>query len=179
MPGGAIGLSLGMCYAGQPTVLNPQPVTETHPVAATSQNIPFGAPVISNGDNTVSMADATITAANFGGIAANTTGQNNTYVAPGTNSGIGGYYPPGSPCSVHKEGYFGVFVGYGAANVTNGGKVYVRKATSANVPSAAAIGQFEALADSTANVEITSARWFTNHVDANGMAQVKLIYAAN
>lgn len=178
MPLQAIGLTLGMGYAGMPSVLNPQPVTETHIVAAGSANIPFGAPVIQNTDNTVKMADSTFTAANFGGIAASTTKQNNTYISPGVNS-AGGYYAAGDPASIHKEGYFVVYVGFGAGAVTAGGTVYVRKAVSSSVPATSAIGQFEATADGSTNVAVPTLKFYTNHVDANGMAQVKVLYPVN
>lgn len=179
MPLSAIGLTLNMGYAGEPSVLNPQPITETHIVASGSANIPFGSPVIQNTDNTVKMADSTFTAANFGGIASPTTKQLNNYTVPGTIGASGGFYAAGEAASIHKEGYFVVYVGFGASSVTAGGTVYVRKAVSSSVPSSAAIGQFEATADGSTNVALTNVKFYTNHVDANGMAQVKMIYAIN
>ena len=68
MPGSVIQLTMNFGYPGSYSRM-PDDVVMNKPVKSDSADIKFGSAVILNGDNTFSAADATLTAANFAGIA--------------------------------------------------------------------------------------------------------------
>ena len=68
MPGSVIQLTMNFGYPGSYSRM-PDDVVMNKPVKSDSADIKFGSAVILNGDNTFSAADATLTSANFAGIA--------------------------------------------------------------------------------------------------------------
>lgn len=173
MPGSTVGLSLNYGFAGNIS-RTPDSLIENHPVKSDSANIPFGAPVIQNGDNSVSFGGATLTATNFGGVAAAEAKQLSTY--PTSSANTGNNYLPLQPCDIVKRGIVNVKVGRGTP--TAGGSVYVRTALNGSFP-ASLIGDFEAASDGGNSVLLTNACWHTGKVDANGIAELKLKYSNN
>jgi hypothetical protein len=173
MPGSTIGLSLPYGFAGNVSHES-SPKIENRVVKSNSAAIPFGAPVILNTDNTVSLADATVTADNFGGIAVAEVKQLTTY--PNSTGTTNGAYQPGQPCDFVKEGIVNVKAGRGT--LTAGGKVYVRTALSTAYPSSL-IGDLEGDSDPGKNVVIPSLSWHTGKKDSNGITTLKLKYPNN
>lgn len=173
MTGSAIGTSLNYGYAGTVS-RSKDSVIESRPVKSDSADIPYGHPVIQNTDDTYSKADATLTAANFGGIAVATVKQMRTY--PNTTDNTPNVYKPLDPCDVIKEGVVCVKMAQG--NPTTGGAVYVRTALNGAFP-AEVIGDLRAAADAGNTVQLTNASWYSNRKDVNGIAELKLKYPNN
>lgn len=176
MPGKAIGIELNLGYPGSvsrsiDTIITPRTVksvitdnTETEP------SIIFGEPVILNSDNTYTRFGATGTAATFAGIAIREVKQATDYFS------AAGSYLPGETADVIERG--SVTVKCNVGTPTAGGKVYVRIAANASIPNGV-VGQFEAAADTTNTVEITNARWKTNKLDSNGVAELQILTRVN
>lgn len=172
MPGKTVGISLGYGFAGNVSQNGPgQPVIESRLVADDSANIPFGAPVILNADNTVSFGGADLLPANFYGVAIARVKQTLTY--PDSTDDEAGYYKPGEMCSIITQGTVSVKVGYATGSVQAGSGVYVRNAATGNYPGSVA-GDFGG-ADDGADAELLSnAVWANGRVDANDIAELKL-----
>lgn len=170
MPGTTVGLSLNFGYAGNVSRQSYSEI-EAHPVNASSAAVPFGSAVILNSDNSVSLADATITAANFAGIAVAEVKQMTIY--PTTTGSTGGSYAASRPCDVLKRGIATVTLGSRATTPTAGGAVYIRTVLNGTYPSAQ-IGDFEAASDSTNSVQLTNCVWNTGKVDANNIVELKI-----
>lgn len=167
MPGYAIGLSFNYGFSGNVS-RSPDCIIEAKPVAADSDSIFFGQPVVLNSDNTFDApTSTTLTAANFAGVAIAEARQNNTYPPNNAN----GSYAPDSMCDVLQRGVVTVNVQRGTP--TAGGAVYVRTQLSTEFPSAV-IGGFEAQADGSQTVLLTNCTWYSGLVDANGMAELKI-----
>lgn len=173
MPGTTVGLSLNYGFAGNISRESGCKI-ESRPVKSNSAAIPFGAVVMLNTDNSVSLADANLTAANFGGISAAEVKQMTTY--PNSTDSTGGAYQPNQPCDFVKEGIVNVKAGRGT--LTAGGAVYIRTVLNSSYP-ASLIGDIEAASDSGKNVAIPSLSWNTGKTDANGIAELKLKYPNN
>ena len=169
MPGSTVGLSLNYGFAGNVSRSGMVPEIEVHPVKSTSAAIPFGSAVILNTDNTVSLADATLTNSNFGGIAVAEVKQLTTY--PTSTGSTAGQYNASQPADILKRGIACVKVGRGTPAA--GGAVYIRTVLNGSYPNSL-IGDFEAASDSTNSVQVTNLVWATGKVDANGIAELKL-----
>lgn len=137
--------------------------------AAGEDNIPFGAPLAYSGTGVVQMG-ASATAAQFLGVAAR---EVKTAVEYATQDV--GQYAPGEAVPVFQRGCINVKCQKGtpAAN----GAVYVRVAANAAY-STAAVGGFEAEADSTNTVQLTNAKW-AGPADANGVAELRIMTIIN
>lgn len=170
MPGTAIGINLGLGYAGTPTRQDDN-VIRNRISGETSANIVFGAPVVLASDNTYKNWAADSTAATFAGVAVANVKTNQTAYASGS---IGsGYYSPKQAVDVLERGSIMVFCKTGTP--TAGGKVYIRTVASGGK----LVGDFEAVADSTNSVEITNAKWTSGKMDSNKLAEVTILNRVN
>jgi hypothetical protein len=158
-------------FAGNQSHSGMGAIIEPHPVNASSAAIPFGAAVILNADNSVSLADATLTAANFAGISFAEVHQRSDY--PVTTAGLGGSYAPKQTADVAKFGIFCVNLGLRATTPTAGGPVYIRTVLNGTYATAL-IGDFEAASDTTNSILLTNATWYNGKVDGNNVALIKL-----
>lgn len=169
MPGTAIGINLGLGYAGCITRQDDNLVRNRISSEA-SANIVFGAPVVLSTDNTYKNWGASSTAATFAGIAVANIKTNQTYGASVSGSG---YYAPKQPVDVLERGSIAVFCKTGTP--TAGGAVYIRVVAA----SGKEIGDFEATADSTNNILIPNAKWTSGKMDSNKLAEVTILSRVN
>jgi len=160
MPGQVIGKRLQQGYPGSPTrssdivVLNRVCVGE----------LPFGAPVFLNPDNTVKQFGSDGADARFMGFAVRIVKEQQSIFET-----VGGYRD-GELADVLTRGSISVpFKGTGTP--TAGGSVYIRIAANASLPSAE-IGDVEAAADGTNTVLISNARFTTGQTDDHGIIEV-------
>lgn len=158
MPNGQAG-----SYARQPDM-----IINTHP-AGGEANIPFGAPLIYSSGTVVQMG-AAATAAQFIGVAAREIKTALNYLDPGA-----GEYAPGEAVPVFQRGSINVFCQKGTPALN--GAVYVRITANAAY-STAAVGGFEAEADSTNTVQLTNCKW-AGPADANGIAELRIMTLIN
>lgn len=158
MPNGQAG-----SYARQPDM-----IINTHPVGGEA-NIPFGAPLIYSSGTVVQMG-AAATAAQFIGVAAREIKTALNYLDPGA-----GEYAPGEAVPVFQRGSINVFCQKGTPALN--GAVYVRITANASY-STAAVGGFEAEADSTNTVQLTNCKW-AGPADANGIAELRIMTLIN
>ena len=158
MPNGQAG-----SYARQPDM-----IINTHP-AGGEANIPFGAPLIYSSGTVVQMG-AAATAAQFIGVAAREIKTALNYLDPGA-----GEYAPGEAVPVFQRGSINVFCQKGTPALN--GAVYVRITANASY-STAAVGGFEAEADSTNTVQLTNCKW-AGPADANGIAELRIMTLIN
>ncbi len=170
MSGTAIGISLGLGYAGTPTRQEDN-IIRNRISGESSANIVFGAPVVLASDNTYKNWGASNVAADFAGVAVVNVKTNQTAYASGS---IGsGYYSPKQAVDVLERGSIAVFCKTGTP--TAGGKVYIRTVAATGKE----IGDFEAAADEGKNVEITNAKWTTGKIDSSLLAEVTLLSRMN
>jgi hypothetical protein len=186
MPGTVIQKSLNLGYAGKIS-RNPYNKINSRPVKSildgdakeTQPDIPFGACVVTNSDNTYSLFGAsgtgvsTATVANFGGIAVSEVKQSMSY-GYGANVGTG-QFEPNSPCDVLQQGTTTVFCTEGTP--TANGLVYIVTVdgTTSKVGSLVATAT---PAGGTA-VQLTNARWTTGKKDDSGITEITLLTQLN
>lgn len=153
-------------YARQPDM-----IINTRPAGGTAQ-IAFGAPLEYDANGGVVPMGAGSTAAKFVGVAVREIKTALAYLDQGAGS-----YAPGGAVPVLQRGSVNVKCQNGAPK-TNG-KVYVRVAANASIPTAA-VGGFEAAADATAanTVELANCRW-AGPADANGVAELRILTMNN
>ncbi len=168
MPGKVIGTELPLGYEGN-YARTPDCIIMNRKAKTT--NIPFGAPVILNSDNTYSAFGASNTAADFIGVAVrevkqvvNFADQNNAY------------YEAGSQCDVLERG--NIVVKCGKGTPTAGGAVYIRTVANSSYPDQA-VGSFEAEADSGKTVQLLNAAWVTGRQDSDKMCELAIYRSAN
>lgn len=169
MPGTVVGLSMNYGFAGTPA-RTPDLIIASKPVKDATDDIPFGAPVQMNSDNTVELGGANLTPDNFAGVAVAEVKQQTVYP---TVTEDGGVYKANQACDYIQRGIVTVKKGWGPAP-TSGGKVYVRTATSVNYPGSA-VGDFGTVDDGNDAIELPNAVWNTNKVDANNITELKLL----
>lgn len=158
MPNGFAG-----SYARQPDM-----IVNTRP-AGGSDAIPYGTPLIYSSGTVVAMG-ASATAAQFVGIAGREIKSALTYIEQSP-----GQYMPNEAVSVFMRGSINVYCQRGTPAL--GGTVYVRIAANGTYPSAA-VGGFEAEADSTNTVALTNCQW-AGAPDANGIAELRILTQLN
>lgn len=158
MSGKTIGLSMNHGYAGS-YARQPNMVINTKANVG-SADIPFGAPVM-QGTNGVQFPTASLTAANFAGVASRQIQTSDSYFAQND----AGVYKQNEPVSVFQQGRINVYVASGTPAMY--GDVYVRIVAATGK----AIGDFECAADSTNNVKLTNCQW-GGPKDANGIAEL-------
>jgi hypothetical protein len=167
MPGITIGKTLGHGFAGNyaqtpDAIIVARPNQDTAPIA-------FGTPVQAGTKLGVTNALATLTAANFIGIAVTEVNSATTY--PDTEAG--GYLPR-KAVSVIQRGNVTVICANG--DPANGGAVYI--ALTDNAYSGATVGAFFAGtpngAADTDYILLPNAQW-ANDADTNGVADICLL----
>ena len=158
MSGKTIGLSMNYGYAGY-YARQPDMVVTSKPNVGTAA-IPFGT-VLMQGNAGVKAADATLTAANFVGIAAAQIQSASTYLA---QNGAG-QYEVGEAVSCFQVGRVNVKVADGTPAMY--GSVYVRVVAAGTKQ----VGDIECTADSTNNVKLDNCQ-FGGPKDANGVAEL-------
>jgi hypothetical protein len=176
MPGQVIGLQMGYGFAGNVS-RQPDCIIEAMAVKSNSNNIPFGALVIDNGDDTVSSVGSTgITVGNSTilGIAAAEVKSARVYSTtyPNTTPDVQ-YYAPGERCDVIKRGDVTVKCVNGTP--ARGGQVHVRTALNASFP-AEQIGDLRTSSDSTNTFAIPTSHmtWKTARKDANNISELSI-----
>lgn len=165
MPGKVIGTSFNYGYPGTISRLGDE-ITRTRPKASASDDIYFGDPVTVNTDGSVTRLGASGTAAKFAGIAVRRIKGATQYTSQNR-----AYYTDQEPVDVIERGAVAVNVYVGTPTV--GGDVYLRVTANEDIP-AGVVGGFEAGADSTNTVKLTSCKWGTVK-DANGVAELVIL----
>lgn len=165
MPGSVIGLTMNFGYPGSYSRM-PDDVVMNKPVSSTSADIPFGSAVKLNDDNTWALGDATLTAANFAGIAVREVKQALTLLNEQ------GSYVADDPCDVLLRGNTVIKLARGTP--TAGAQVLFRIATDDGVPGSA-VGDFEA-GEVTAGktIALTNVVFTTGEVDGNNVVEVTI-----
>ena len=151
-------------YARQPDM-----IVSTRPAGGTDQ-IAFGAALKYDGNGAVVPMGADDTAELFVGVAAREIKSVLNYLDQGV-----GTYAPGEAVSVFQRGAINVKCGNGTPKL--GGKVFVRVAENASIPTAV-VGGFEAQADGANAVELTNCQW-AGPADANGIAELRILTMNN
>lgn len=164
MSGSAIGINLGLGFAGTPTRQDDNLVRNR--INSDANNILFGAPVVLADDNTCKNWAADSVAANFMGVAISNVKTLQTY---GYTNNTSGYYAPKQPTDVLERGSVVVFCKNGAPK--SGGAVYIRTVASGGH----AIGDFEAVADDGKNILIPNVEWTTGKMDSTGLAEITIL----
>lgn len=161
-----IGTTMSHGFAGS-YARQPDMIVNTHPAGGTAQ-IAFGSPLVYGANGAVVQMGAAATAAQFVGVAAREIKSALNYLAQNV-----GAYAPGEAVPVFMRGSINVKCQNGTP--TLGGKVYVRVAANASIPTAE-VGGFEAVADTTAanTVELTNCQW-AGTADANGIAELRIL----
>lgn len=174
MSGSVIQLKMDFGYPGSYSRM-PDDVVMPKPVKSDSEAIPFGAPVILNADNTYSLGGATLTAANFAGIAVREVKQGVIYSTYGTIDEQG-MYRPYDPCDVLLRGNTVIQLGAGKTNFVNptaGGTVLVRIAADAENAPDAKVGDYEAgEAEAGKTIALPNVVFTTGEVDGNKVVEV-------
>lgn len=153
-------------YARQPDM-----IVSTRPAGGAAQ-IPFGTPLEYDSRGAVVPMGAGSTAAKFVGVAAREIKSALSYLEQSAGS-----YAPGEAVPVFQRGCVNVKCSHGTPKL--GGKVYLRVAVNAAIPTAP-VGGFEAVADTTAanTVELTNCQW-AGPADANGIAELRILTINN
>lgn len=171
MPGQNIGLTMPHGYAGSFT-RQPDLIVDSHPLGG-SENAVFGVPLAygSGADaGKVVPFGAGHTAEDFVGVAARELKSALTYLDQNL-----GQYSPNETVSVLKRGCVNVVCQVGVPAL--GGRVYVRVADNAAVPTGT-VGGFEAQADGANTVELTNCRWHGG-ADADKVAEIRILTCNN
>lgn len=177
MPGTVIAKHMNLGYAGRIS-RDADVIVDNRTVKAETADIPFGAPVVLNSDNTYQFFGADGTAAAFAGIAVAEPKQSTDYY----NNIV--VYKANQRCDVLTRGSATVICTNGTP--VAGGAVYVTIAEDVDLPGVK-IGDFVAEAHSyldgeetvDCTVEITNAKWTTGYLDANNVAEVTLLTRVN
>lgn len=167
MPGTTIGINMTYGYPGQASRQGDE-VSRTRPVAAASENIPFGAPVVQKEDGSVALFGATSTADEFAGIAMRKVKAAKVYPQQDF-----GYYVPGEPCDVLQRGGVSALCAWGTPKI--GAKVYARtKVVGGTSPAGAKVGDLGAADEAGNCVELTGVKW-SSGADARGVAELTIV----
>lgn len=165
MTGSVIQMQMNFGFPGSYARM-PDDIVIAKPVKASTDSIPFGYAVKLNADNTVQKGDATLTAANFAGIAVREVRQALTLNADQ------GSYAEKTPCDVLARGNTVIKLARGTA--TAGGTLLFRIAADEDVEGSA-IGDFEAgTAVANKTIALTNVVFTTGEVDANGIVEVSI-----
>lgn len=165
MTGSVIQLSMNFGFPGSYARM-PDDIVIAKPVSTTSDSIPFGYAVKLLGDNTFAKGDATLTAANFAGIAVREVRQAVTLIADQ------GEYAVSTPCDVLARGNTVIKLARGTA--TAGAAVLFRIAADEDV-AGSKVGDFEAgTATSGKTIALPGVFFTTGEADANGIIEVSI-----
>lgn len=164
MKGQVIGKTMMHGYAGSYS-RQPDSVIDTHPLEG-DVAVVFGAAVVYGTDGAVVPFGADGTAEMFLGVAVREVKSAMDYLNQNEGS-----YRPGEAVPVMKRGCVNVLCQNGIPAV--GGTVYVRVKENEAFPNAA-VGGFEAAADSANSVALANAEW-KGTADANGIAELCIL----
>lgn len=171
MPGQNIGLTMPNGYPGNYT-RQPDMIVDTHPLGG-GANVAFGAALQygsgADAGKVVPMG-AGSKAADFVGVAARELKSAVSYLDQNT-----GVYVPGEAVGVFKRGCINAKCNVGAPAL--GGKVYLRVAANAAIPTGV-VGGFEAAADAANTVELTCCRW-RGGADSGQVAEIRILNCNN
>ena len=177
MTGSVIQLVMNFGYPGSYSRM-PDDVVMNKPVNSGSANIVFGTAVKLNADNTFAAGDATLTAANFAGIAVREVKQGLAYSTLGVVDNAQGSYQPLDPCDVLLRGCTVVKLGAGKTEGKTpaaGASVLYRIALDAENAPNAHIGDFEAgEPEAGKTIALPGVVFTTGEVDANGVVEVSI-----
>lgn len=152
-------------YARQPDM-----IIATRPVGV-QEPLPFGTALMYDAKGAVvPMQGSGITVDQFAGVAARELRSALSFTDQNT-----GAYTTGDAASVFQRGSINVLCQKGTAK--RGGAVYVRIVENESHPGAA-VGGFEAEADSTNTVQLTGCQW-GGAADANGVAELVILTRQN
>lgn len=151
-------------YARQPDM-----IVNTRP-AGGGEQIAFGAALKYDDNGAVVPMGKGGTAGLFVGIAAREVKSSLNYLDQGV-----GTYAPGEAVSVFQRGAINVKCRNGTPKL--GGKVYLRVAANASIPTGV-VGGFEASADGDNTVELACCQW-AGPADANGIAELRILTMNN
>lgn len=168
MNGQTIGKTMPYGYAGSYS-RQPDMVVHSHPLAGDAE-VTFGKALVYGENGAVVPVSADTVSADFVGVAAREVKSATDYRKQNV-----GNYQPGEAVSVFKRGCINVLCQNGTP--TFGGDVYVRVKINESYPNAA-VGGFEAVADSLNSVKLTNAKWRGN-ADANGVAELDILTRIN
>lgn len=163
MPGKVIHKTMDLGYPGNVSRSNDNIVINRR---VGEGDVPFGAPVVLQEDNSIVAFGAEHDAADLAGIAARIVKQTADYYNPS------GVYLEGEPADVLARGSITVEVKSGTP--VAGGKVYIRIAENEAIPEGV-VGGFEAEADGENTVELTNVKFTTGNMDANKVAEVTVL----
>lgn len=163
MRGQTIGRTMPHGYAGS-YARQSDMVVDTAPLGGT-EKVPFGAPVVMGMGGTAMPWSEGSTAEQFWGVAIREVKSAWDYAAQNE-----GAYRPGEAVPVMKRGCVNVVCQSGVP--APGGTVYVRTKADAAKPMAA-VGGFEAAADTGNNVALKDVQW-RGTADANGVAELRI-----
>ena len=152
-------------YARQPDmIVATRPVGEKDP-------LPFGTALMYDANGAVVLMQGSgVTADKFVGVAGREIRSALSFIDQNT-----GAYTNGDACSVFQRGSINVLCQKGTPK--RGGAVYVRIVKSTSLPNAA-VGGFEAEADTTNTVQLTGCQW-GGTADANGVAELVILTRQN
>lgn len=157
-----IGQSMNHGYAGS-YARQPDMIVSTRPAG---DAIVFGAALKYDANGAVVPMGAGDTAESFAGVASREVKSALNYLEQSA-----GAYAKGEAVPVFQRGAVNVKCGSGTPQL--GGAVYVRIAASESIPTAA-VGGFEAAADSSNTVELSNCQW-AGPADANGIAELRIL----
>lgn len=169
MAGKVIGIQMNYGFPGN-YARTPDDIVMSRKVAGTAE-IPFGAAVVLNTDNTYQLVGTGFTADKFAGVALRIVKQAVSYNDQNETT-----YKVGEAASVIERGQ--VTVACNVGTPTAGGDVYVRITANASVTNGV-VGGFEASADGANTVKLTNVKWATGKVDANGIAEIAILTRVN
>lgn len=170
MAGKAIGKMMGFGYPGN-YARTPDDVTVSRRLAPTSPEVPFGACVQLNPDNSVELVKTGFTAAKFGGIAVREIKNATNFLAQNNVA-----YQPGHVLDALTRGAVTVVCTVGTP--TAGGDVYVR-ITANSAIAGSVVGGFEAQADGANTVLLPNVKWTTGAMDADHICEVTVLTRVN
>lgn len=165
-----IGTSMPHGFAGS-YARQPDMIVDTRPAGGTEQ-IAFGMALMYDSKGAVVAMGTGASAQKFVGVAARELKSALSYLEQGA-----GAYAPKEAVPVFMRGCVNVKCQNGTPKL--GGAVYVRVAANDALPNAA-VGGFEAAADSTAanTVQLTNCQW-AGPADANGVAELRILTVNN
>ena len=170
MSGKAIGISMNYGFPGT-YARTPDLITTSRQLKAGSADVPFGACLQANDDNTYSPIGADFTADKFGGVALRVIKQAVAY----DDQNHTAYHAKDMINALNRGA---VVVTCNNGTPTAGGKVYVRIKKNTSVVDGV-IGGFEAAADGENSILLPNVQWTNGYVDANGVAEITILTRTN
>lgn len=170
MSGKAIGISMNYGFPGS-YARTPDLITTSRMLKEGEKDVPFGACLALNDDNTYSGVNESFTAEKFGGVALRVIKQAMSYMEQNETA----YHAKEAVNALNRGS---VVVACNNGTPTAGGKVYVRVKANTSIVNGV-VGGFEAEADGTNTVLLPNVQWTNGYIDANGVAEITILTRAN